>query len=163
MTDKGLLDEIRLSEAGCSQSKLSYIFKTLKANNITELEVNFDGHSDDGHMRFTNAVGDPSKVKEITLYNEVSPNTFLDEPTPFASSQQFGEMYPDASATLCDIIWESVYSIFDYKDISWCGGRGNKGYLKFNSFKNKVEIKYLKYVESYDEITFNQISGNIIN
>ena len=72
-------------------------------------------------------------------------------------------MYPDASATLCDIIWESVYSIFDYKDISWCGGRGNKGYLKFNSFKNKVEIKYLKYVESYDEITFNQISGNIIN
>lgn len=149
MSDKGLLDEIRLSEAlcgqvGCSQSKLSYIFKTLKANNITELEVTFDGHSDDGHMRFTNAVGDPSKVKEITLYNEVSPNTFLDEPTPFASQ-----------ATLCDIIWESVYSIFDYKDISWCAGRGNKGYLKFNSLNNKVEIKYLKYVETYATLSIN--------
>lgn len=117
-------------------ARLSYIFKTLKANDISELEVSFDGHSDEGSLRFSNAVGDLSKVKEITLYDEVSPNTFLDEPTPFM-------------ATLADIIWQCVYAAFEYKDFNWCVGRGNKGYLKFNSLNNKVELKYLKYVETY--------------
>ena len=154
-------------------TKLRYIFKILKANNITELEVAYDGNSDDGRMNFSSAIGDFNKVQEIMRYNEVSPNTFLDEPTPFSAtsiesnvtySRGFAEtsrtlpkscQSPDGqAATLADVIWESVYSIFRFKNIVWCAGRGNKGCLKFNSLENKVKIKYLKYVESHDEIIF---------
>ncbi len=146
-------------------TKLRYIFKILKANNITELEVAYDGNSDDGRMNFSSAIGDFNKVQEIMRYNEVSPNTFLDEPTPFSASIESNVTFsrgfaetsqsPDGqAATLADVIWESVYSIFRFKNIVWCVGRGNRGCLKFNSLENKVKIKYLKYVESYDEIIF---------
>ncbi len=130
-------------------ARLSYIFKTLKANGISELEVSFDGHSDEGKIRFSNAVGDLSKVKEITLYDEVSPNTFLDEPTPFMVLVRNSSKNYERKPTLADIIWQCVYAIFEYKDFNWCVGRGNKGYLKFNCLNNKVEVKYLKYVETY--------------
>ena len=130
------------------KDKFNYILYCLKKNKIESLKISFDGYGDGGAMDISDATSpDEQKRNEVINYSECSPNTFLDEPSPF-----FCKWNKNKNNSFMDLIWELTHHIFLEKGLNWCRGHGNQGQIIFNVLENKIDMEFLEYSTKKEEI-----------